>query len=173
MALLSLNFIYKHRQQARFAHIPKLLCTGIRYYIKKNSPYFGIGIHRDVLKYEQWLLLVKFFVILYIYQGTKIKLFKSKKKLVLESNLKTKNFNKCVCVLSCSVMSNSLWPHGPQPARLLCPQNFPGKSTGLGCYFLLHGNLPKPGVKNLFFYVLATEDVPCAPMPNVNFENLA
>ena len=27
----------------------------------------------------------------------------------------------CVCVLSCSVKSNSLWPHGLQPARLLCP----------------------------------------------------
>ena len=81
VALLSLNFIYKHRWQARFALVPKVLCIGIHYYIKKNSPYIGIGIHRDVLKYEQWLSLVKLsFVILYIYQGTKIKLFKSKKK---------------------------------------------------------------------------------------------
>ena len=30
-----------------------------------------------------------------------------------------------------------LWPHGPWPARLLCPWNFPGKNTGVGCHFLL------------------------------------
>ena len=29
-----------------------------------------------------------------------------------------------LCVLSHSVMSNSLWPHGLQPARLLCPWGF-------------------------------------------------
>ena len=36
-----------------------------------------------------------------------------------------------------SVMSNSLWPHGLQPTRLLCPWDFPGKSTGVGCHHLL------------------------------------
>ena len=30
-------------------------------------------------------------------------------------------------------MSNSLQPYGPQPARLLCPWNSPGKNTGVGC----------------------------------------
>ena len=34
-----------------------------------------------------------------------------------------------MCV-SRSVMSNSLRPHGLQPARLLCPWNSPGKNTG-------------------------------------------
>ena len=38
---------------------------------------------------------------------------------------------------SCSVMSDSLWPHGLQPTRLLCPWDFPGKSTGVGCHCLL------------------------------------
>ena len=37
------------------------------------------------------------------------------------------------------VMSDSLQPHGLQPARLLCPWNFPGKITGAGCHFLLQG----------------------------------
>ena len=37
-----------------------------------------------------------------------------------------------------SVISNSLWPHGPWPARLLCPWDSPGKNTGVGCHFLLH-----------------------------------
>ena len=36
-----------------------------------------------------------------------------------------------------SVMSDSLWPHGLQPTRLLCPSDFPGKSTGVGCHCLL------------------------------------
>ena len=40
-------------------------------------------------------------------------------------------------VCMCSVMSNSLWPHGLQPARLLCPWHSPGKNTGVGCHFLL------------------------------------
>ena len=39
---------------------------------------------------------------------------------------------------SCSVVSDSLQPHGLQPTRLLCPWDFPGKSTGVGCHCLLH-----------------------------------
>ena len=33
-----------------------------------------------------------------------------------------------------SVVSDSQRPHGLQPARLLCPWDFPGKSTGVGCW---------------------------------------
>ena len=33
-----------------------------------------------------------------------------------------------------------LWPHGLQPARVLCPWNFPGKNTGVGCHFPLRGS---------------------------------
>ena len=36
-------------------------------------------------------------------------------------------------------MSDSLQPHGPWPARLLCPWDSPGKNTGVGCHFLLQG----------------------------------
>ena len=35
------------------------------------------------------------------------------------------------------VMSDSSWPHGLQPTRLLHPWDFPGKSTGVGCHCLL------------------------------------
>ena len=38
---------------------------------------------------------------------------------------------------SCSVLSNSLWPHGLQPIRLLRSWDFPGKSTGVGCHCFL------------------------------------
>ena len=35
-------------------------------------------------------------------------------------------------------MSDSLQPNGLWPTRLLHPWDFPGKSTGVGCHFLLH-----------------------------------
>ena len=41
--------------------------------------------------------------------------------------------------LSCSVTYDSLGPHGLWSTRLLCPWNFPGKNTGVGCHFLLQG----------------------------------
>ena len=47
----------------------------------------------------------------------------------------------------CSVMSNSLWPHGLKPARLLCPWIFPGKNTGVGYHFLLQGIFQTQGSK--------------------------
>ena len=37
-----------------------------------------------------------------------------------------------------SVMSDSCRLHGLQPTRLLCPWDFPGKSTGVWCHHLLH-----------------------------------
>ena len=44
-----------------------------------------------------------------------------------------------LCVHVCSVVSDSLWPHGLGSARLLCPWNFPGKNTEVDCHFLLQG----------------------------------
>ena len=40
-----------------------------------------------------------------------------------------------------SVVSDTLRPHGPQPTRLLCPWDFPGKSTGVGCHRLLRSQV--------------------------------
>ena len=37
-------------------------------------------------------------------------------------------------------VSRGLWP-----TRLLCPWNFPGKNTGVGCHFLLQGIFPIQG----------------------------
>ena len=42
-------------------------------------------------------------------------------------------------------MSYSLRPHRLQPARLLCPWDFPGNSTGVDCHFLLQGIFPTKG----------------------------
>ena len=40
-----------------------------------------------------------------------------------------------------SFVSNSSWPHGLQPTRLLHPCDSPGKSTGVGCHCLLRQGL--------------------------------
>ena len=47
-----------------------------------------------------------------------------------------------VCVFECwitSVVSDSLWPYGPWPARLLCPWDSPGVNSGVGFHALLQG----------------------------------
>ena len=46
----------------------------------------------------------------------------------------------------CSVVSDLCDPVKCRPLRFLCPWNFPGKSTGVGCHFLFQ-NLPNPGVE--------------------------
>ena len=50
------------------------------------------------------------------------------------------------CLSGCFIVSNSLQPHG-LPATLVCPWDFPGKNTGVGCCFLLQGNLSDPGIE--------------------------
>ena len=64
-----------------------------------------------------------------------------------------------------SVMSDSLWPYGPQPTRFLCPCDSPG-NTGVCCHALLQGifqtqgsNLPLlhlPALAARFFTTSAT-----------------
>ena len=65
---------------------------------------------------------------------------------------------------SCSVMSNSFWPHGLKPTRLLCPWDSPGKNTRLCSHPLLQGIFPIQGSDRVsctagrFFTVLATRE---------------
>ena len=72
---------------------------------------------------------------------------------------------KPVCV-SHSVMPDSLWPHGLQPTRLLCPWDFPGKNTGVGCHallqgiFLTQGSNPSLLLAGRFFTFWATREAP-------------
>ena len=64
-------------------------------------------------------------------------------------------------------MSDSVQPYELQPARLLCPWDFPGKNTGMGCRALLRGisptqgsnwHLSSPAVASRFFTTSATDD---------------
>ena len=48
-------------------------------------------------------------------------------------------------LLNCQVMSDSLWPHELQHARLLCLWDFPDKHDGVGCHFLLQRIFPTHG----------------------------
>ena len=50
-----------------------------------------------------------------------------------------------VYVLSRPVVSDSVRPYGLKPARLLCPRDFPGKNTEVGCHFHLQGIFPTQG----------------------------
>ena len=63
---------------------------------------------------------------------------------------------------SLSVVPDSSWPHGLQPTRLLCPWDFPGMSTGVGCHcyllfdhfqFMLIHELNIPGSYAIFFFI--------------------
>ena len=45
----------------------------------------------------------------------------------------------CLVVKSCPALFATPWL---SPTRFLCPWDFPGKTTGLGCHFLLQGILP-------------------------------
>ena len=65
-------------------------------------------------------------------------------------------------LFSCSVVSDSWWPHGLQPARLLCPQDFPGKNTGVGRHFLPQGIFPAQG-SNLCLLPWQADSLPLCP----------
>ena len=45
-----------------------------------------------------------------------------------------------------SLVTDSLWPHGLWPTRLLCPRVSPGKNTGVGCHVLLQAIFPAQGL---------------------------
>ena len=79
-------------------------------------------------KYFRWKLIIDF-----------IMLEKSR-------SLKKKKIKEKSRSLSYSVASDSLWLHGPYPARLLCPWNSPGKNSRLRSHSLLQGIFPTQGL---------------------------
>ena len=55
-------------------------------------------------------------------------------------------YTKLVICFCRSAESDSFQPHGLQLVRLLCPWDFPGENTGVGCHFLLQGIFPTQGL---------------------------
>ena len=75
-----------------------------------------------------------------------------------------------------SVVSSSLGPCGLQPIRLLCPWNFPGKNTGVGCHALLQGIFRTQGSNPSLLHLLHWQalSLPLAPpgKPSLNTQFL-
>ena len=62
-------------------------------------------------------------------------------------------------------MSDPVRPHRPQPTRLLCPWDSPGKNIGVGYYFLLQGIFPTQGSNPCLLHLLPWQagSLPLAP----------
>ena len=73
--------------------------------------------------------------------------------------------NASVCVLSCSILSDSLWPHGMHPARLLCPWGFSRQYHWSGLPCPPPGDLPNPGIEPRF-PTLQANSLPSEPPGN-------
>ena len=78
-----------------------------------------------------------------------------------------------------SIMSNTLWPHGLYPTRLLCPWDSPGKKTGVGCLFSSPGYLAHSGIESMspalagrFFIGWATREALFIPSPCNKFNQV-
>ena len=69
------------------------------------------------------------------------------------------------CKHVCSVVFNSLQPHGLWPTRLLCSWDSPGKNIGVGCHFLLWGIFPTQGSNRRLLQLLhwQVDSLPAAP----------
>ena len=55
----------------------------------------------------------------------------------------------CVCTHMCILSHVQFFViHGLQLTKLLCPWDFPGKNTGVGCHLLLQGIFPTQGLNS-------------------------
>ena len=82
-------------------------------------------------------------------------------------------FKSCCCLIA-KFCPTVLWPHGQQPARLLCPWDLPGKNTGVTCHFLLQDIFPNQG-SNLHLLHWQADSLTLSPQgspyPKVNNTN--
>ena len=61
-------------------------------------------------------------------------------------------------------MSDSLWPHGLEPTRLLCPWDSPGKNTGVGYFFLLQYSHAAAAAKSLQLCLTLCDPIDGSPL---------
>ena len=60
-------------------------------------------------------------------------------------------------------------PPGLQSTKLLCPWDFPGKNTGVGCHFLLQGIFPTQGL-NLCLLRLLHQQANSLPLHHLYYK---
>ena len=60
-----------------------------------------------------------------------------------------------LCCEACSVVSDCLRPRGRQPARLLCPWDFPGTDIAVSNHALLQGIFPDQGLNQRLLHCQA------------------
>ena len=103
---------------------------------KMISGYQGLGWRRDI-KVEQRELLGQRYPVWYHNDiiHVIIHFFKPREYITPKVNPNVKPWSEVKW--SRSVVSNSSWPHGLCPARLLGPWDFPGKNTGVGCHCII------------------------------------
>ena len=85
---------------------------------------------------------------------------------------KFKRLKNSCCWLVTKSCPPLLQPHGLQPTRLLCPWNFPGKNTGMGCQLLLQGIFPTQGLKQHLLHLLHWQADSLSTEPSVRFSCL-
>ena len=73
-----------------------------------------------------------------------------------------------LCVLSHSVMSNSLWQNRLQPSRLLCPWEFSRQEYWSGLPCPSPGDLPNPGIESRC-PTLQADSLPSEPPEKVQY----
>ena len=81
------------------------------------------------------------------------------------------SFNLSCTVLSHSVVSDSLRPHGLQPTRLLCPWGFSRQEYWSGLPYPSPGDLLNPGIKPRY-PVLQLDSLPTKPKPKHLYSNM-
>ena len=77
----------------------------------------------------------------------------------------------CYCWLVAQLCLTLLQPHGLQPTRLFCPCDFPGKNTGVGCYFLLQ-EIFLPQELNLHLLHWQADSLPLSHVRGAKFHHL-
>ena len=65
----------------------------------------------------------------------------------------------CCCAVRVRHCVQLLIFHGLQPARLLCPWDFPGKNAGVGFHFLLQGIFPTQGLNLCLLHLLQCRQI--------------
>ena len=93
--------------------------------------------------------------------------FLGRGKAGTQAGLKVTGVKKGYACYITSVVSSSVRPCGLQSARLLCPWDFPGKNTGVGCHFLIQGIFPNQGSNLSLLCLLQGQEgsSPLAPPP--------